>query len=450
VITIATAIVSDRPKPSAKLGSDVSLMKYTVGSISHVIGKPVPGYQSLEQFPVNVDVDAQKLRQPPPVEIKILPKDDKLGSGSVGAGLEYCQKKSTYNVLGDLFRFFKILLFPKISPFPNIYRIMAQTDELFEVIKDYAGQDGNPQFVPVTKGEIVHVINKEIEYYTIEKNSQIGKVPMEYLRPYIGEQSTIISVNTSASSWHNLLFEIPRYEDFDVMKKLSGGAMGKTFLVQLKLTGKQYVMKRVDFFDDKDKKRAYLEATIMKSLSSHYTVRLIWAFEDREELFMITDYCELGDLRKVIKDLQILSEEERLNRVWDLFAQIIKAVDIMHSQVIIHRDIKPANIFIMKDGTARLGDFGLAKDISKDGFATVAGTLNYQATEVWTMKKMTLSSDVFAVGVCIYELITGENPFAAQSQQEMIEKIQKGDFQPLPSWVPIELKDIITAMLNPV
>ncbi|KAA6375498.1 MAG: hypothetical protein EZS28_028974, partial [Streblomastix strix] len=61
---------------------------------------------------------------------------------------------------------------------------MAQTDELFEVIRDYAGQDGETQFIPVIKGEIVHVIKKEIEYYTIEKNNLIGKVPMEYLRSY--------------------------------------------------------------------------------------------------------------------------------------------------------------------------------------------------------------------------------------------------------------------------
>ncbi|KAA6397885.1 MAG: putative NEK protein kinase [Streblomastix strix] len=271
---------------------------------------------------------------------------------------------------------------------------MAQANQLFKVIKDYAGLDGDLQFIPVTKGEIVLVIKKEIEYYTIEKNSQIGKVPQEQM-----------SVNTTVSSWHNLLFETPAYEDFDIMKKLSGGAMGKTFLV-----------------------------------------RLIWGFTERSELFMITDYCELGDLKKVIKDLQSLPKEERLNHVWALFAQIIKAVDFMHSLDIIHRDIKPANIFIMEDGTARLGDFGLAEDISKDGFATVAGTLNYQAAEVWTLGKMNFSSDVFSVGVIIYELITGQYPFAASSNNEIIKKIQKGEFQPLPFWVPIELKDIITAM----
>ncbi|KAA6372044.1 MAG: putative protein kinase domain protein, partial [Streblomastix strix] len=283
---------------------------------------------------------------------------------------------------------------------------MTQTDQLYKVIKDYAGLDGDLQLIPINKGEIVFVIKKEIEYYTIEKNSQIGKVPMEYLRPYNGEYST-------TSSWHNLLFEIPTYEDFDVVKMLSGGNMGKTELVQLKLTGKQYVRKRV-YFGKKDKQKADQEVSIMQKLSSRYTVRLIWSYIDRSELVMITDYCELGDLKKVIKDLQLISEGERLNRVWDLFAQIIKAVDFMHSLGIIHRDIKPANIFIMEDGTARLGDFGLAKDISVEGFVAVAGTLNYQAAEVWTMKRMTLSSDVFAVGVCIYELITGENPFAAQ------------------------------------
>ncbi|KAA6382261.1 MAG: putative NEK protein kinase [Streblomastix strix] len=322
---------------------------------------------------------------------------------------------------------------------------MEETGELYEVIRAYAGQEGIAYFIPVTKGEIVLVIKNEIAYYTIEKNILIGKVPQEYLQLY-----NVLSVNTSASSWNNLLFEIPTYEDFDIMKKLSGGAMGKTFLVQLKLTGKQYAMKRLDYLEDKDKKRADLEVTIMQKLSSRYTVRLIWAFEDREELFMIYDYCELGDLKKVIKDLYSLSEEERINHVWALFAQIIKAVDFMHSQGIIHRDIKPANIFIMEDGTARLGDFGLAKDITQDGFAAVAGTLNYQAAEVWTMRRMTFSSDVFAVGVCIYELITGQHPFAAQSQQEMIEKIKKGQFKALPSWVPIELQKVITAMLNPV
>ncbi|KAA6403324.1 MAG: putative Serine/threonine protein kinase [Streblomastix strix] len=356
---------------------------------------------------------------------------------------------------------------------------MAQIDEQYEVIRDYAGQDSNPQFISVTKGEIVRVIKKEIEYYTIEKNSLIGKVPQEYLLPFNGEQSedqvqaylaqsnisnqenkslisgskhgqeTKVPDNISDAT-HNLLFETPTYEDFDIMKKLSGGAMGKTFLVLLKLTGKQYVMKRVDYLEDNDKKRADQEAEIMQKLSSRYTVRLIWAFVDRFELYMITDYCELGDLKKVIKDLQLLPEEERLNRVWALFAQIIKAVDFMHSKGIIHRDIKPANIFIMEDGTARLGDFGLAKDISVEGFATVAGTKKYQAAEVWLTGKMTLSSDVFAVGVCIYELITGQYPFSASSDQEMIEKIKNGDYEPLPFGVFNELNEKITAMLNPV
>ncbi|KAA6362206.1 MAG: hypothetical protein EZS28_042267 [Streblomastix strix] len=104
----------------------------------------------------------------------------------------------------------------------------------------------------------------------------------------------------------------------------------------------------------------------------------------------------------------------------------------------------------MEDGTARLGDFGLAKDISVEGFATVAGTLNYQAAEVWLTGKMYFSSDLFAVGVCIYELITGQHPFAASSNNEIIEKIKIGDFKALPYWVPVELKEIIIAMLNPV
>ncbi|KAA6368364.1 MAG: hypothetical protein EZS28_036109, partial [Streblomastix strix] len=131
---------------------------------------------------------------------------------------------------------------------------------------------------------------------------------------------------------------MPKFEDYKIIKKFFGGAMGKTFLVQLKKTGVLYVMKRIDYFEEEDKKLADEEVKQMKNLDSRFTVKLICTFPDRMELCLILEYCKNGDLRKVIGELQKLPIEERINRVWNLFAQITQALDYMHSYQVVHRD----------------------------------------------------------------------------------------------------------------
>ncbi|KAA6384211.1 MAG: putative NEK protein kinase [Streblomastix strix] len=251
----------------------------------------------------------------------------------------------------------------------------------------------------------------------------------------------------------NMELDIPEYQDFEIVKKLFGGAMGKTFLVMLKTTGVLFVMKRVDYLDENDKKMADEEVAQMKHLSSRYTVQLMWTFSDKTDMFVISQYCSRGDLRKVIAELQKLSDEEHLTRVWELFAQIILALNHLHSHEVIHRDIKPENIFVMSDGSVRLGiliDFGLAKELTAKDYATFAGTKMYMAAEVWMMKRMDYCSGIFSTGVVLYELITGRHPFNAPSEQEMVEKIKKGDVDQMPSYVPADLKKLLLTMLSPV
>ncbi|KAA6378356.1 MAG: putative protein kinase, partial [Streblomastix strix] len=153
----------------------------------------------------------------------------------------------------------------------------------------------------------------------------------------------------------------------------------------------------------------------------------MWTFVDQTDLFVVTEYCSRGDLRKVIAELQKLPEEEHLIRVWDLLTQIILALDHLHSRGVLHRDIKPENIFVMEDGSVRLGDFGLAKDMTQKDYATIAGTKLYMAAEVWAMKRMDFGTDVFAVGVVLFELLTGRHPFEADTIEGAIEKIRQGD-----------------------
>ncbi|KAA6361868.1 MAG: putative G2-specific protein kinase nim-1 [Streblomastix strix] len=167
------------------------------------------------------------------------------------------------------------------------------------------------------------------------------------------------------------------------------------------------------------------------------------------------EYCEKGDLRKVISDIQNLPQEERVMCVWAIFGQMARALDNLHSKCVIHRDIKPENIFVMADGSVRLGDFGFAKDIQNENYATTAGTmLVYQAIEVFTWKKMFLSTYVFAIGIIVAELLTGEHPFKAEHQQVMIERIKRNDHEESPSCdvilqIPLQMKhcDVQSALL---
>ncbi|KAA6368082.1 MAG: putative NEK protein kinase [Streblomastix strix] len=168
------------------------------------------------------------------------------------------------------------------------------------------------------------------------------------------------------------------------------------------------------------------------------------------QLCLILEYCKNGDLRKIITDLQKLPIEERINRVWDIFAQITLALDFLHSNQVVHRDIKPENIFLMEDGTIRLGDFGLAKELTEKYYATIAGTKFYLAAEVWLQNRMTYMSDMFAFGVVLFELLTGQHPFQASNEQAEIDKIKKGQHSNLPDWVPQEMRIPIISMLSSV
>ncbi|KAA6379512.1 MAG: putative MAP kinase kinase family domain protein [Streblomastix strix] len=135
-------------------------------------------------------------------------------------------------------------------------------------------------------------------------------------------------------------------------------------------------------------------------------------------------------------------------RVWELIGQITRALDHLHSRGIMHRDLKPANIFMNEDGSVRLGDFGLVRDMNNSEYATYAGTKAYMAPEGHTQRKLDLPSDIYSLGIICYQLLTGRYPFESASEQELISKIIDGKHEQLPDWVPKEMRELIERMLN--
>ncbi|KAA6354785.1 MAG: hypothetical protein EZS28_049688 [Streblomastix strix] len=133
-----------------------------------------------------------------------------------------------------------------------------------------------------------------------------------------------------------------------------GGAQSKTYLVELKSTHRQFIMKKVDYLEDVDRAKADLEVELMRQLDSDFTVHLVCIVKTDVDLCMILEYCVRGDFLSIIGEFQKLPESEKLMRGWEYLAQITRALDHLHSHNVMHRDLKPANILVNQDGTIRL------------------------------------------------------------------------------------------------
>ncbi|KAA6401087.1 MAG: putative Protein kinase domain [Streblomastix strix] len=238
------------------------------------------------------------------------------------------------------------------------------------------------------------------------------------------------------------------FESYKIVKKLRGGVMSRTFLVQLIATGVYFVMKCLDYYDNQDKACADAEIKSMFNLDSEFTVHLIETFVHDIEICLIMEYCSGGDLRNAIADLQKFSPEQKIIRTRQIFIQITRALNHLHSHGVMHRDLKPSNIFLDAKGFVRLGDFGLLQEIIEEQYAKYAGTNIYMAPEGHILKRLDFSSDIFSLGIIIFQMLTGQHPFESGSESATIEKMKKSQASVLPGWVPVELKGLVEAMLN--
>jgi serine/threonine protein kinase len=136
--------------------------------------------------------------------------------------------------------------------------------------------------------------------------------------------------------------------------------------------------------------------------------------------YIITEYCERGDVAGYLKSQLRLTEREALGLLRDL----LSAYQYLVSKNILHRDIKPANTFLTADGTLKLADFGFALH-HEDG---ELGKLNvgspvYMAPECLEKSEYSFKSDIFAIGVFYYELLHGYTPWPCRSEEELLRRI---------------------------
>ena len=155
---------------------------------------------------------------------------------------------------------------------------------------------------------------------------------------------------------------------------------------------------------------------------AHPNIITIYDFgEDEGILYLAMEFLEGKSLEKVVQEQTVLPLETLL----PIFDQVCSALDHAHASKIVHRDIKPANIMILNNGTVKVTDFGIAKMLSTGmtQAGQILGTPNYMSPEQVKGKQIDGRSDIFSLGVILYELVTGEKPFFGQNITTVIYKI---------------------------
>ncbi|KAA6400595.1 MAG: hypothetical protein EZS28_003871, partial [Streblomastix strix] len=103
----------------------------------------------------------------------------------------------------------------------------------------------------------------------------------------------------------------------------------------------------------------------------------------------------------------------------------------------------------MSDGSVRL-DFGVSQNMDGDEYGSVSGTNAYQGPEVFQLKRMDFGSDIFAVGLIVFQMLTGRHSYEGGSEIDTIDKIKKGSNEKIPDWISREMKELIESMLDPI
>ena len=244
-----------------------------------------------------------------------------------------------------------------------------------------------------------------------------------------------------------------------IVSKLGAGGMGEVFLAEDMRLRRQVALKVLpeSFAADVEGLRRFEREAHSASALNHPNILTIYEFGvDGETHFLAAEYVRGETLRQRLK-----GESLSLRETLDIAAQVAAALNASHAAGIVHRDIKPENIMLRDDGLVKVLDFGLAKlkksepnaeDATQIQVRTspgqVLGTALYMSPEQARGKEVDSRSDVWSLGVVLYEMLTGRTPFAGETSSDSIAAILTKEPLPLDKDIPRELQRIVRKSLQ--
>jgi TolB-like protein/Flp pilus assembly protein TadD len=248
---------------------------------------------------------------------------------------------------------------------------------------------------------------------------------------------------------------------YRIVSKIGEGGMGEVWLAEDTRLGRKVALKLlpVEFTEDSERVRRFTQEAKAASALNHPNIISVYDIGESETgRFIVMEFVAGRTLRLVI------AKDNSLETFFALGAQMARALSAAHAAGITHRDIKPDNIMVRDDGYVKMLDFGLARLLpttASDPEAmtlaqqttpgTVMGTLAYMSPEQASGQTVGSASDVFALGIVLYELATGSHPFKSESMLGYLHAITSKVPPPmtsLKSHLPAALDDLILSMLD--
>ena len=241
--------------------------------------------------------------------------------------------------------------------------------------------------------------------------------------------------------------------NYTIIERIGVGSYGRIYKV--KKNNKIYVLKEIPINKNVDNEKLESvknEAEILSSLNNKYIVKYYESFYLSQNIYIVMEYCEKGDLCTYMSERQKNKKQNYHfdeDFIWKLFIQISLGLYYIHSKKILHRDIKTLNIFLTKDLSGKIGDLGVAKVLEGTNHAiTFIGTPYYVSPEMCQNKPYNEKSDIWALGCILYELITFCHPFTASNQAALFIKILHGNYTPLPDNTSKDLVNMVKFILQ--
>ncbi|OIT37553.1 PREDICTED: probable serine/threonine protein kinase IRE [Nicotiana attenuata] len=336
---------------------------------------------------------------------------------------------------------------------------------------------------------VVETFGRRIEKLLQEKYVLLcGHIEDEKVEPSntTGDEDSSTEDDTSrsvrASPINTVSKDRTSIEDFEIIKPISRGAFGRVFLAKKRATGDVFaikVLKKADMIRKNAVENILAERDILISVRNPFVVRFFYSFTCRDNLYLVMEYLNGGDLFSLLRNLGCL--EEDMARIY--IAELVLALEYLHSLNIIHRDLKPDNLLIGPSGHIKLTDFGLSKvglinstddlagpSVPSSAFLgedkpkmeeqslkreqrqknSVVGTPDYLAPEILLGMGHGVTADWWSVGVILFELLVGLPPFNAEHPQQIFDNIINRDipWPKIPEEMSLEAYDLINKLLN--
>ena len=297
--------------------------------------------------------------------------------------------------------------------------------------------------------QLFEIPDKSLKEYVTskeEKEKQISftKIPLKAKRLNVkdylfGNQSkTEIDTNKNTTQTKHKFKQIQvTGEDFEKIKVIGRGYIGKIYLVKYKKDGKYYAMKMMrkdQILSEELNDNILLEKNILMGAQNEFILNLSFFYQTNERVYFITPFIKGGDLyHKLKKDIFL---KEDLVRFYS--AQIAITLQYLHDLGIAYRDLKPENILINEDGYIKLCDFGASIKLhGTEQNSNFAGSPEYASPEMINYQGHTRMTDWWSLGILIYEMLYGYTPFFNMDKDRMYELITNGSIS-FPKYINVK------------